>query len=1003
MFANRTRASGRTQWRGRLVGVVLSTALVATPAWSAQDGVGVQDGVTVDQGTNMAATISPDGTRIVFDLHGILFGLSRAGGTAEALTDVELEPARPAWSPTGDRVAFQAYADGNFHIWTMAPDGSDLRQVTDGPYDDREPSWSPDGRRIAFASDRGGTYDIWTVHLGSGRVHQWTDADTEESEPTWTRRGSRMAYVVDGNRIMASRWSGRAETLVDAGDATVHAPAWAPDGRRIAYIQNDQLTSNLRVDGEVIGTSDDVFPFPPRWLSDDELLHTADGAIRTVSLTSGQQTDIPFEADLAVTTETYERKRFDFDEQDVRPVRGIVSPQLSPDGRHVAFIALNDVWLMEIGQRPQRLTDDDFYESDVAWSRDGAQLAYSSDRAGTPDIYVRDVASGDERAVTDLPGAEVAAAWAPDGDRLAFQDHNGATFVLDLTSGQVEQIHEETFQPGRPTWSADGATVAFAALDPYSARFREGTSKFRLIDLATGDATSAAPLPQDPHASIATRGDDGPVWSPDGRWIASVVDGVLYVTPVDERGRPTGAARQVTREATDAPSWSADSRTLLYLHNGQLRMVDRRGSNPRDVPLDLSWRRDVPDETYTIHAGRLWDGTSDDVRTDVDVTISGNRITRIAPHSDEGHTGEVIDASDQTLLPGLIDMHVHQEYAAKFFGDRQGRISLAYGITATHSTGDPVYRAIEDRESLRSGARVGPRLFTTGEALDGSRVYYNFMRPVRSARQLRLEASRVAALDYDMLKTYVRLPAALMEPATDIAHDLGITAQSHYMAPGAFVGQDGTTHLAATQRLGYARTESLTQRTYDDVLTVYEQGDKTIMTTFFDASVLLAEDPDLATDARVNELYPQWEATRLADQLAASQAGDPVMLERLRREAETFAELHDRGVTVLAGTDSPIASLGVSLHLNLRALVKYGLTPAEALRTATVLPARSLAIDDNLGTVEEGKIADLLLVDGDPLTDITALSQVRWVIHNGRLDSPASLASPYDPDVDAGE
>lgn len=164
---------------------------------------------------------------------------------------------------------------------------------------------------------------------------------------------------------------------------------------------------------------------------------------------------------------------------------------------------------------------------------------------------------------------------------------------------------------------------------------------------------------------------------------------------------------------------------------------------------------------------------------------------------------------------------------------------------------------------------------------------------------------------------------------------------------------------------------------------------------FFDASVLLAEDPELATDARVGELYPQWEAALVAEQLSASQAGDPVTLERLRREAETFADLYNRGVTVLAGTDSPIASLGVSMHLNLRALVKYGLTPAEALRTATVLPAQSLAIDDDLGTVEEGKVADLLLVDGDPLTNIADLANVRWVVHNGQLATQASLASPY--------
>lgn len=996
MGAGRTDVGGRGRRRGRLLGMLLAIALAATPAWGSADHADTATTVEVDEGTNIAATVAPDGRRIVFDLHGILFGVRRRGGPATALTDVELEPSRPVWSPRGDRIAFQAYADGNFHVWTMAPDGSHLRQVTDGPFDDREPTWAPDGRSIAFASDRAGSYDIWTVDLRHGRLRRWTDADTEESEPTWTRRGNRIAYVVDGTRVDASGRGRPPRTFVDAGDQTVNAPSWSPDGRHLAHVQSDGLTSTLRVDGEVVGGSEDVFPFPAAWLSPGRLLHTADGRMRTLSLRTGAEHDIPFTADLPVARDDGTRKAFDFDERAPHPVHGIVSPRLAPDGRRVAFIALNDVWVMRIGRRPQRVTDDDFYESDVAWSRDGTRLAYSSDRAGTPDIYVRDLSSGDDRAVTDLPGAEVASAWSPDGERLAFQDQDGITYVLDLASGAVEQIDDVFFQPGRPTWSADGGTVAFAALDPYSARFREGTSKFRIVDLAGGGASFVAPLPQDVHASIATRGDDGPVWSPDGRRIASVVDGMLWLTPVDGEGRPTGDARQVTREATDSPSWSGDSRSLLYLHNGTLRLLDLARRTTRDIPVDLRWRRDVPDDTYVIHAGRLWDGTGEDVHSDVDITVSGNRITGVAPHSDDAHAGTVVDASDRTVLPGLVDMHVHQEYSAKFFGDRQGRISLAYGITTTHSTGDPVYRAVEDRESLRSGARVGPRLFTTGEALDGSRVYYNFMRPVRSVRQLRLERSRAQALDYDMLKTYVRLPASLMARATDAAHALGITAQSHYMAPGAFVGQDGTTHLSATQRLGYARTESLTQRTYDDVLAVYEQGDKTIMTTFFDAFVLLADDPALVTtDARVTQLYPSWEEDLVAEQLATAQAGEPVTEERLRREAQTFAELYDRGVTVLAGTDSPIASLGLSLHLNLRTLVANGLTPVQALRTATVLPARSLAIDDDLGTIEAGKLADLLVVDGDPLTDIDDLVDVRAVVHDGVVDTPASLAAPY--------
>jgi len=503
-------------------------------------------------------------------------------------------------------------------------------------------------------------------------------------------------------------------------------------------------------------------------------------------------------------------------------------------------------------------------------------------------------------------------------------------------------------------------------------------------------------VPQAPHESISTRGVDGPVWSPDGRWMAFTARSVLWVLPVDEDGRPTGDARQITEEATDAPTWSGDSRSLLYLHNGRLRRVARNGGDPRDVPVRLHWRPDRARRRMVIHAGRLWDGTSDKVRDDVDIVITGNRIARVEPHDPRAHHGaRVVDASERTVVPGLFDMHNHQELESKFFGDRQGRLWLSYGITTTQSVGDQVYRAIEDRESLMSGRRVGPRFFATGEPMDGSRVYYNFMRPVTSQAQLEREFSRVAALDYDMLKTYVRLKAAWMAEAVDFAHANGLTSQSHYLSPGTFVGQDGTTHLAATQRLGFARTQSATERTYDDVVDLYSEGRRSVITTLFGSSLLLAEDPGVVDDPRVRTLYPQWEIDEIEAELADGRDPDPVNVAFLAREAEALVRLYRAGATVLTGTDSPLDNVAVSTHMNLRALVKHGLTPYEALRTATVLPAQSLGLDRDLGTIEEGKVADLVIVDGDPLDDVRDLINVEATMAAGRLHTPSALMEPY--------
>ena len=118
--------------------------------------------VTLTEGTNIAATVSPDRKTIVMDLQSALWSLPIGGGGAKRLTDPLLEPARPSYSPKGGLIAFQAYKGGTFHIWTIQPDGTGLKQRTEGHGDDREPAISPDGAKIACASDRAfhGSYDI---------------------------------------------------------------------------------------------------------------------------------------------------------------------------------------------------------------------------------------------------------------------------------------------------------------------------------------------------------------------------------------------------------------------------------------------------------------------------------------------------------------------------------------------------------------------------------------------------------------------------------------------------------------------------------------------------------------------------------------------------------------------------------------------------------------------------------------------------------------------------
>lgn len=946
---------------------------------SADESLPQQADITVTEGTNVTATSSPDNSTVI-DLHGMLYRVPEGGGEADKLSEPEHEVARPHVGPDG-RIAYQSYDGGNFDIWISEPDGSDSEKITDGYFDYREPRWSPDGKQIAFSSDRDkGSYDIWTIDVDSGEFTQWTNSPGDEAQPSWSPDGEEIVFVND-NEVATVTPDGDTGTLVEDPDPkdpddeedseeegiTVHAPAMSPDGEHVAWVRLDENVADLMLDDKTVTDGEDVFPFTPSWTDDDKLLYTADGKIRDRTLGTEEAEDIPFEASFSVPGADYDKKTHDFDNTDSRQAT-VLTPQLSPDGESILFVALGDVWHMPIGGEPEQITDDEFHEVDPVFSADGKEIAYASDKAGTQDIYVRSLDSDEETRVTSIDGAEVAPAFSPDGSRLAFQDQDGATYVLDREDNNVRELVPEIFGPGRPTWSEDGNTIALAAVKEFSERFREGTSQILTVDVDSGEQTFQAP--GEPDSSISTRGDDGPVWSPDGSSLAFVRNSQLFTMDVDGKGGSNGEPVAVNDEIADAPSWSGDSSSLLYLSGDELKLanVESGDTETIDVPLDVE--PDIASGVQTIQAGAVWDGTSDELREDVDIVVKDHRIESITDRDEEEPEGEVIDAKELTVMPGLMDAHIHQGLESRFLGDRQGRINLAYGVTSTLSVGDQAYRAMENRDAVDAGNRAGPRFYATGEPVDGSRVYYNFMRPTDGEEDIQRELDRAENLDYDFFKTYVRLPAAGMEQVVETAHDRGLPSASHYMAPGTFLGQDGTTHLAATQRLGYARTQSEIGNTYDDIPAIYGEGNRSVTTTFFSQDFMLGD--DFADDPKF-DLFPSWKQEELMEAFGENHEypSDPDCETAECREAQAFDRLREADAQVLVGTDAPLDHVGIGMHTNIREMVGYGWEPADALRAATINPAKYLGVDSDVGTLETGKVADLIAVNGNPLEDGT--------------------------------
>lgn len=977
--------------------------------------------VTVTEGTSISAAASPDGKWVAFDLYNAIWLVPAAGGTARRLTGDRADATRPRFSPDSGRLTFQGYREGNFHIYVLdLPDG-EPRRLTSGPHDHREPAFSPDGQRIALASDRSGTgYDIYLHDLGTGELTRVTDtgADTDEGEPEWFPEGDRIVHTSAGTSIRSTAIGGGAgKELVPAREhTTVHAPAPGPGGR-LAHVRLHADTCRLVVDGEPVSGDEDVFLGVVTWTAEDRLLYTADGRIRRRTLGPGDSggagdsggsdnstdsgkpatRDVPFRATVPYLKRRPRPARRDIDDTAEHPVRGIAGPVLAPNGRDVAFRALGALWIMPIGGKPRAVADDGHFNSDPDWHPDGTALVYSSDRSGSPALWRYDIGSGESKRLTSLDGAQVTPRWAPDGRRIAYQDQDGATWVFDTETNAARQVLPALFQPGRPTWSPSGRTLALAAVKPRSQRFREGTSQILTVDLESGATRYTEPAP---YKSLSTRGDDGPVWSPDGRHLAFVMDSVLWTVPVDGTGRFAGEPRRLTAEPTDAPSWSGDSASLLYLGNGRLRRIGRGGGNAETIAVDLTWKRPRSADRVIVQAGAVWDGRADRLRRDVDIVIEGNRITAVETRRDRtGDNGtKVIDAAHLTAMPGLIDAHNHWHLRGRFWGARQGPLWLAYGVTTTRSPGDPAYQMLETREALDAGRITGPRYLATGEAIDGSRVYYNFMRPTTGPEEVELELERVFELDYDLVKTYVRLPVSAQHLAVERAHSVDLPLTSHYLYPAVHLGMDGMEHTSATHRLGYSRTVSELGRGYEDVIKLLAASGMSITPTLFTSAALYADDRSLVEDERTRRLFPEWEYRELVAKADAAGSDEP--RPRLARKAlpanvELLHTVHRRGGLVLSGTDAPLDNIAVSLHQNLRALVKYGFTPHAALTVTTSTAAEWLGLDADLGTVERGKLADLALVEGDPLEDIAAAANVRMTIANGIVHTTDDLMKPF--------
>jgi Tol biopolymer transport system component len=1016
-------------------GVTLLASGPATGKGSRQAGGPAMGGgrsakLTLHQASALTLALSPDRKTISMNLLGNLWTLPAAGGTATRTSSLMQDTAYPDWSPDGKTIAFQSYKSATFHIWAMNPDGTNVRELTFGFYDDREPQYSPDGTKIAFSSDRPpagapegtatGSYNVWTLTLATGQLTEVTHQSGGNNDyyPTWSPDGTQITYVDTSHAIESTPadGTGTATTLESDPANTFYSPTWSPDGKSLAYAElvNQGTLTQLFVNGTAVSGSEDVFAFPARWASNDSLIYAANGKIQQRTLSTGAVQTIPFSATVSFHRAAYPMKPHDFNATAKQPATGVLTPQLSPDGHHVAFVALNQLWEMQIGHKPVKLTNTPWAKATPAWSPDGKFLAYASDKDGPMAIYIRNMATGATRRLTaPFTGAQVKLAWSPDGQKIAFESAldseagSQALYVADVASGNFHEIfgpnnakgaaYEINFEPGAPSWGPDSNTIALAVQQSYSTRFREGESEILTVNATTGETHEYDPWP---YETITNRVEgDGPVWSPDGKFMAYVLDDVLWVLPVTSTGAPAGPPRQVTNDVADQLSWSGDSQHILYDSAGTMRMVSVMGGAPTTVPVNLDWRpQAAPASEKVIHAGTVWTGTSSAERHNVDIVVFGNHIQSVGPakpRSSYPRRVQYVDASQDTVIPGLWDSHSHENMDQPFAGNRRDRLELAMGVTSEISMGDEAYHSLEQVESQESGATLGPRYFWGGEPVDGRRIFYSWMRADPDMAALDRDLGRLKALKPDMLKTYVRLPNSYEQKAINLGHQMGVPSFSHYFWPALEFGQDGTSHWA-TQRLGYQLATSNNTVAYDDTIQLYGQSNMSITNTpFFGVQFLEnTNGKPILADPRLKTLLSPWQYA-LAEQEYSAPPLSAASLQSIRGWSQADAKILASGGTVLGGTDNPIGIGNWGTPVAASVMAHTGLSNYQALRAYTVEPAKVMGVLNQVGTIQAGMVADMDIIHGNPLQNIETIANDVYVMQNGRLFTQKDLLGPY--------
>ena len=998
----------------------------------------------------MSLDVSPDGKTIAFDMLGDIYTMPITGGKATNIASGMAWEKQPRFSPDGSRIAFTSDRAGGDNIWTMDVDGENKEQVTKESFRlTNNPTWSPDGQFIAarkhFTTSRSlGVGEIWLYHTSGGSGVQLVKRPSEShqkelGEPMFSPDGNYIyysqnitpgpifEYAQDSNTelFQIKRYdmeTGEIDTAAGGAGGAVR-PAPSPDGKYLAYVKRVRADSRLFIKDLESGEERMIFDhldqdmqetwgvqgmYPNMdWSPDSSKIYFwAKGQIHSVRVKDGDIKHVDFKVDDTRTVMVAPRPSVEVapDEFKTQMTR---FTQVSPDGKTVVFESIGKLYLKDIKSgKIKNLTKlpDTMRELYPSWSRDSKQIIFTTwNDNDLGAIHSIDVASKKITTHTKNPGHYKRPAFSPSGDFFAYEKGAGGFLTAPEWSADTGIYVQATDSNEALHVSKSGNNPHYADDD-----MRVYFTK-RMDGKATLVSTNVLGGLERKHAS-STMAQSYHI-SPDGQMIAFRENYNLFVMPAlkgpqNLAADKSGNALPVTKVSYGGatyPSWTMNNKInwslgpTLFSVDATKVMED--GFEPPRDGLNLSYKvkADKPTGQIALTNARIITMSDDKggVIENGTILIDGDRIKAIGSDIDLGGSIKTVDMDGKTIVPGFIEAHYHGPQGTDELIPQQNwktLATLALGVTTVF---DPSNRASEifaAAEMQRAGKLLSPRTYSTGEVVYGAKAP-GFFADIQKEEDAQEHIGRLKNQGAHGIKNYNQPRRDQRQQVVKASWDNNILVVSEggslYHMDMSLV-QDGNSSVEHNLPVSAI---------YDDVVQMFAQTN-------------VASTPTLSVTyggIRGEDYYYQesdvWKHPILSKHVPPAVLQSRAVRRQMAPE-EDYADadagavskkLMEAGVMVSIGGHGQRE--GLASHWEMWSFSRGGMSNLQTLRTATTEPARHLGFDKDIGSLEKGKLADLVILSDNPLEDIRNTDKVEHVMLGGRLYEAETMNEVHTGDA----